>query len=99
MSHRPTLLRGDAASTFWPGTFPSGGDRNSCPMRETHLERARRIAFHLTQRHRRGSAEYRYRLTLEYDIFCEVLRGRGVHGSPAPRGQRPQGASELQPEA
>jgi hypothetical protein len=99
MSHGNTLLRGDAALTFWPGILPPEEDRNSCPMPETHLERARRIAFYLTQRHRRGTPEYRYRLMLEYDIFREVLRGRGVHCSPQPPGQDANGASELQQEA
>jgi hypothetical protein len=75
MSHGNALLRGNAALTFWPGPRPVG---------ETHLERARRIAFYLTRRHRRGTPEYRYRLGLEYDIWREVRRG-----------QRPQGASEL----
>jgi hypothetical protein len=99
MSHGNTPFRGEAALTFWPGQLSCGGDRNPCPVRETHLERARRIAFYLTRRHRRGTPEYRYRLTLEYDIFREVLRGRGVPGSPPPRGQSLKGASELQPDA
>jgi hypothetical protein len=68
-------------------------------MYGANLERARRIAFYLTQRHRRGTPEYRYRLTLEYDILGEVLRGRGAQGSPRPRGRSLKAASELQPEA
>ena len=48
-------------------------------MQGANLERARRIAFYLTQRHRRSTAEYRYRLMLEYDILREMLRVSGVY--------------------
>jgi hypothetical protein len=74
MSHGNAPLRGNAALTFWPGPRPCGGDPNPRPVRETHLERARRIAFYLSQRHRRGTPEFRYWLRLECDIACEMLR-------------------------
>jgi hypothetical protein len=47
-------------------------------MQRVNLNRARRIAFYLTQRHRRGTAEFQYRLRLEWDIIRELLRGEGA---------------------
>jgi len=73
--------------TTLTGFFPAAKGRNSYAMHEANLERARRIAFYLTQRHRRGTPEFRYRLGLECDIACEMLRGEGATrpGDPACR--------------
>jgi hypothetical protein len=73
--------------TTLTGFFSSAKGRNSCAMHAANLERARRIAFCLTQRHRRGTPEFRYRLGLECDIACEMLRAEesARPGDPACR--------------
>jgi hypothetical protein len=60
-------------------------------MQTAHLERARRIAFHLSQRHRRGTPECRYWLRLEGAIARELRRleasgsePEGARGRPRP---------------
>jgi hypothetical protein len=68
------LPMGKGKVAFWSGLFSSEANRSSCPMQTLKLERARRIAIHLTQRHGRGTPEFWYRLGLECDIAREMLR-------------------------